>query len=90
MKLKLKINAKSIFRYIYILIIIINIGLIIKVYQFTDKYLYSTLILDRQALLSAINKDSDDINIKKFEDVIGKIEKKTNQSAPLNLSNPFD
>lgn len=90
MKLKLKINSKSIFRYIYILIILINIGLIVKVYQFTNKYLYNTIILDRQALLSAMSKDSNDINVKKFEDVIGKIEKKTDRLTPLNLSNPFD
>ncbi len=89
MKLSFSVTTKNIFRCLYLALILANLVILFFLYNFLDKYVYSAIITDREFIVSQALKHENDINVKKFEEIINKIEAKTNRARRSSRSISF-
>jgi hypothetical protein len=78
MKLKLKTDSQSIFRFFFIALIVANLGLMLYLGDFIKKYVYGAIVPDTDFLEYAAQRGSGDINVDKFNQIIEKLEAKSN------------
>lgn len=90
MKINFKLNLKNNLRYIYIAIVVLNLVLLFNLYQFTNKYLYQTIVLDKHLIESAIKNTGEDISLDKFNKIIEDINNKSLRQQINITNNPFD
>ena len=90
MALKIKLTAKNVLRILYGIIILANIIILFFLYIFIDKNVYKTFVLDKDFLLSQTQQKTEDLNVKKFEAIINKIEQKSEKKSIDNINNLFD
>ena len=90
MKLKITLKNKHIIRYLYILIILINIILLFFLFSFMKKNVYYAIVPNEDLSVFASKNYAGDIDIKKFEDIIKLIEKKSIKNDLDNIENIFD
>ena len=87
--MKLKISYKNNLRAIYGIIIIINIFIITYTYNFAKKNIYGAIAVDEDIIASRVQKNIEDINMDKFNNIILKLEKKSKLEKIENIKNIF-
>ncbi len=88
--MKLKISYKNNIKIIYGIIIIINIFIIFYIYNFTKKNIYGAIVVDEAVIMSRVQKNIEDINIDRFNNIILKLEKKSKVEKIKNIINIFN
>ena len=88
--MKLKISYKNNIKIIYGVIIIINIFGIFYTYNFTKKNIYGAIVVDEVVIASRVQKNIEDININKFDNIILKLEEKSKLEKIENIKNIFN
>jgi hypothetical protein len=73
---KLKLNQKTIFKYIYLFFIIINFLIIFYLYNFFNDNVYSAIVVDQSIIEAQARQSMEDINVDKFKQIIKTIEEK--------------
>jgi hypothetical protein len=84
MKISFTLKIKNPFYYLYLVLILANLVFLFFLYNFLDKYIYSAIVTNHEFIVSQALKHESDINVKKFEEIINKIEVKTNHNRSLN------
>jgi len=88
--MKLKISYKNYIKIIYGIIIIINIFTIFYIYNFTKKNIYGAIAIDEAIIASRVQKNIEDININRFNNIILKLEEKSKLEKIENIKNIFN
>jgi len=88
--MKLKISYKNKIKTIYGIIIIINIFTIFYIYNFTKKNIYGAIAIDEAIITSRVQKNIEDINIDRFNNIILKLEKKSKFKKIEKIKNIFN
>ena len=89
MSLKFKINSRKIINFSYIVIVVSNLILLFLLVKFIKEQVYSTYFVDEEYLQSQKLKAESDLNIDKFNEVIGKIEDKQRPKELSDIKNVF-
>ncbi len=90
LKIKLKLKIKNIINYICILFIIINLLCAFYLYLFLNKYIYETIIPDKELLVPKNDLFTSDIDMNKFESINQKYEKKLIPNKTEGMNNIFN
>ena len=90
MKFKIKFSHKNIIRYFYILIMLVNLVTLFYLYSFMKKHVYHTIAPEEDITITRSSTYAGDIDMKKFEEVIEQIEKKSQGNSLDNINNIFD
>lgn len=89
MKIKLKFNRANIFRILYIILIISNLIILFYLYKYLNKYIYRIIKSGPAIMLQAGSQATLDINMNKLEEIITKIDKKSNNPQSVKIKNIF-
>lgn len=81
---RLSEKFKNLNLYIGILTVIINIVILVFLYNFMDKNVYKAIVPDSDSLVTQL-KNSDDINMAKFEIIMNKINTKKAGKSPASI-----
>lgn len=90
MKIKLNLSYKKIFLYIYILFFVANLALLGYLYFFAKKYVYEPMNKDGSYFNDNSLSKTQDLDMKKFKEVITEIEKKKQKSNVNGMKNIFE
>lgn len=87
--IKKLLNKKYVHRYVIFIFFIVNVFALFHLYKFVNKYLYNTIVFDRNLLYSGTKKP-ETIDMKKFEKIITEINNKSNTNISISSTNLFD
>ena len=88
--MKLNFTRKRIFQYLYAVLFLANCAGLFYVWQFANKHVYGSLLLDKQEIMTRVPKKISDLNENKFNTINKKQALKKQRPDPQNIANPFD
>jgi len=77
---KIKLESKTLFKYIHIFIIIGNIFIFFHLYNFLNEYVYKSFAIDQTYLEDQVRMKDEGIDKLKFDEANTRIEKKLNKT----------
>jgi hypothetical protein len=87
--MKLKFTRKTIFFYIYALLALANLVALFYLWQFANKYVYDSILVDKTELMMYASEKVSDLDEQKFEAIIEYNAKVKSGPVIDNINNPF-